>query len=174
MNEAQLHDALGELPEELLAPVDALRTRKRTPWVKWISMAACLALIVGFSTWLLPDFFGGVAMDNAGEAAPELQYGCLDDAGMAPNDCVQNSASSTGLHSFRATVLEVHDTYLLVTPKEGQPEASTAGQIEVSLPQLQQLPDIAIGDAIEIFYDGMLQETFPARATKVFRIDVLE
>ena len=73
---------------------------------------------------------------------------------------------------LRATVLEVHDSYLLVTPEGGTPESSTADKIEVSIKDRESWPIPSAGDTILIIYDGNVQETYPARITNVYRVEI--
>lgn len=71
---------------------------------------------------------------------------------------------------FRALVMEVHDQYLLVEPVNGSAERNSADRIEVSLPDQTAMPKV--GDEVTIVYDGQIQETYPARITNVYRIDI--
>ena len=75
--------------------------------------------------------------------------------------------------SFQATVLEVHDTYLLVAPAEDAWERSSADQIEVSLKDKTSWPIPQVGDTVNVFYNGELMETYPARVGKVFRVEIV-
>ena len=79
-----------------------------------------------------------------------------------PSDSVQ----------FAATVIEVHDTYLLVAP-EGGAEESSADKIEISLKDRESWPIPQIGDSVLVVYDGNIQETYPARITKVYRVEIM-
>ena len=74
---------------------------------------------------------------------------------------------------FIATVLEVHDTYLLVAPEGGTPESSSADKIEIALKYRESWPIPQVGDTVLIVYDGNLQETYPARITTVYRLEIL-
>ena len=74
---------------------------------------------------------------------------------------------------FAATILEVHDTYLLVAPESGTRESSSADKIEVSLQNLESLPTFQAGYSIMIVYDGLLQETYPARVNTVYRVEIM-
>lgn len=74
---------------------------------------------------------------------------------------------------FSARVLEVGDTALLVEPAEGSAELASADQIRVNLAEDAEvlgldggacaLADIAVGDTVEITYDGMIAESYPAQ-----------
>jgi len=49
MNPEKLHDALNQLPDDLLSAADALRQKKKAPiaWKRVVPIAACFALVLG-------------------------------------------------------------------------------------------------------------------------------
>lgn len=69
MNPEQLHDALSQLPDDLIAEVDALRrpAKKVIPWKHLVSIAACFALVLTLLTVALP-------LLNGKDAVMESQY----------------------------------------------------------------------------------------------------
>lgn len=69
MNPEQLHDALSQLPDDLIAEVDALRrpVKKTIPWKRLVPVAACFALVLGLLTIALP-------LLQQKDAATEFQY----------------------------------------------------------------------------------------------------
>ena len=73
---------------------------------------------------------------------------------------------------FVATVLEVHDTYLMVAPEGGSP-LSYADKLEVSLADLEIPPALQIGETVLIVYDGYVQEVYPPRISSAYRIERL-
>ena len=75
--------------------------------------------------------------------------------------------------SFQATVLEVHETYLLVEPGEETWERSSSDKIEVSLHDKTSWPIPQVGDTVNVFYNGELMETYPARVGKVYRVEIM-
>ena len=77
------------------------------------------------------------------------------------------------VHSFEATVLEVHETYLLVEPGEDAWERSSSDKIEVSLQDKTSWPIPQVGDTVNVLYNGELMETYPARVGKVYRVEIL-
>ena len=83
------------------------------------------------------------------------------------------AASKEDVHSFEATILEVHDTYLLVEPAEGAWERSSADKIEVSLQDKTSWPIPQVGDTVNVFYNGELMETYPARVGKLYRVEIV-
>lgn len=166
MKQTHIVDAVGELPEELIAPVARLRTKKRHTWVAWAALAACLCVALHFglsrSGWRLDmksESLAEAPQESPADTrpAPENAYGGLLDAEI-----------------FRATVLEIHEGYILVKPLEGEWELTSADKIEVSLEQVQPRPTLAVGDIVEIHYSGQIQETYPARAAGVTAVNVVE
>ena len=78
----------------------------------------------------------------------------------------------TDIPHFHAKVLEVYDRYMLV---EHLPDgkALPADQIEVPFEEITSWPIPAVGDNVEIYYDGTILETYPARLSKVHRVEIL-
>ena len=75
--------------------------------------------------------------------------------------------------SFQATVLEVHESFMLVEPAEGAWERSSADKIEVSLQDKTSWPIPQVGDTVNVFYNGELMETYPARVGKLYRVEIV-
>ena len=75
---------------------------------------------------------------------------------------------------FNATVLEIHDGYYLVNPVEGSRELSSADKIEVSMKNLDSSLEPEVGDVIEITYDGVILEVYPARLHEVYNVRVVK
>ena len=73
---------------------------------------------------------------------------------------------------FAAAVLEVHDTYLLVKP-DGVAAENMTDKIEIPLKDRESWPIPQVGDAVLVVYDGNIQETYPARITKVYRVEIM-
>lgn len=79
MTAEKFHDALSFLPADLVAAADKVRSqprRAKISWKRWVSMAACLAVIL-FGGWLLRSGFFAASsndtamqMENAKAAAP--------------------------------------------------------------------------------------------------------
>ena len=75
--------------------------------------------------------------------------------------------------SFRATVQEVNESFLLVEPVQGCPERTSADKIEVSLQGKTSWPVPQVGDAVNVVYNGDLMETYPARIGKLYRVEIV-
>lgn len=169
MNAHHIHDAIGEISEELIDPVAKLRQKKRYPVIKWVAAAACLCLLLSLPL--------GVSMRNGMKAdgavgAPEMNmehlYGGLLDEEKVSSDMVVEESI------FRAKVLEVHEAMILVEPLEGEEERRSSDKIYVSLQELEKTPEIQVGDILEIRYDGRIQETYPAQINDTYTIEVVE
>ena len=75
--------------------------------------------------------------------------------------------------SFQATVLEVNENSLLVEPVQGCPERNSADRIELSLQDKTSWPMPQVGDTVDVFYNGELMETYPARIGKLYRVEIV-
>ena len=84
MNRETLMDAIGQLPEELLASTAQLRGKKRSFPVAWVSLAACLCLVLF-----------GLHMRPAPPASPA--EGALQEPGMAMDAEVQTEFSENDI-----------------------------------------------------------------------------
>ena len=73
---------------------------------------------------------------------------------------------------FIATVLEVHDTYLMVAP-EGGSSLSYSDKVEVSLTGLEIPTNLQVGEIVLIVYDGYVQEIYPPRISSAYRLERL-
>ena len=75
---------------------------------------------------------------------------------------------------LQAKLLAIEDEHFIVEPVEGSPELNSASRIMVPMRNMAPSPEPVLGDILQIEYDGMLQETYPARITNVYRISVAE
>jgi len=84
--------------------------------------------------------------------------------------------------SFQATILENNGTYLAVQPEENSPENSSADQLHVSVSDAKLLDENDNETTIEDFlqdmkvnitYNGMIAESYPAQIHKVYEIKIL-
>ena len=169
MNERHIHDAIGEISEELIDPVAKLRQKKRYPAVKWAAVAACLCLLLSLPLgWNLRN---GIKAENA-VGAPEMNgeqlYGGLEDK-------VDGSSGTAVAPSvFQAKVLEVDDGCVLVEPLEGEDELRCSDRIYVFFGDLKNIPEIKVGDILQIQYDGTIRESYPAQIGPAYVIEVIE
>ena len=165
MNETHIHNAIGELSEDLLTSVETLRMKKRHPALQWVAAAACLCLLLG-----LPLGSGDWFAAKAENGRYDMFVGSPQENILT--DTVDDSASYVSV--LRARVLEVHDGYILVEPQKGNNESNSSDRCEVSLSKIKEVPHIKVGDIVEIAYDGMVQEVYPPRITGILSIKVIE
>lgn len=145
-----IHDALNLLPDDLLAPVDALRRKKRFPWKPIASVAACLCLCIGL--W---QFFPGAAMENAAcdkEAANGSGFtGSLEFS----TSCSTNISGKLEVYS----VAEDHITVVPVPSIELSDDwCVQMNAVTVSFENLQDIPELHPGQHIRIYYDKTEQD----------------
>lgn len=168
MNGENIMDAIGELPEDLLAPVAELRKKRNVHWIRWASLsAACLLLVLIPLYWLGGSGETADLLRNPDKEIPmeEMEYGGQFNG---------QSQETAQCCSFRATVLEVDDQCVLVRPLEGEQELLSADKIYISFQKLENAPKMEVGAKVEIFYDGMIMESYPAQITGVTDIRVIE
>lgn len=77
---------------------------------------------------------------------------------------------------FQAIVQEISEKQILVTPVEGSSELNSSDLIWVTknVVSANGVPDIKVGNTIQIVYDGLIQETYPAQINNVFAIYLVE
>ena len=80
---------------------------------------------------------------------------------------------ATAEYTFTATVLEVSETQLLVAPAEGTSEAKSSDQIYLPLEGKTSWPIPQVGDTVNVVYDGIIQELYPARIPNLYRVEIL-
>lgn len=185
-------DAITNIREDLIEEALNYQFYRHTiPWQRYLRNAACLALVVlvGFGAVRL-GFLGGFGgSDSANNTASDMAGNTYGDSA-SPESANQNSTTesptepSTGseenhgddsgpndnVSRFTGTVLEVHESYLLVKPAEGEAILSSADLIEVPIREIENLWEIEVGDEVIITYVGSIQETYPARLTEVLEI----
>lgn len=113
MTTAQLHDAIGLLPVDLIAETDCLRCRKqpRLSWQRYAAMAAAAVLVIcgGVISWrLLPGSktaaapeaaqFAAASATVANEALPGAQAPMADAAGADNGSPNLATAASLAVH----------------------------------------------------------------------------
>lgn len=159
-------DAITLLPEDLVEEAQDYAFRKSPArWRKFASLAACLMLVASLGLLAaLPKGCGGAA------PAPE----CSNSSGPPSGECAPQAPADTpadteAAFQFTAIVLEVRERGIVVTPagydSEYEIEVSTAGL---------DVPELETGDWVSITYDGMIQETYPARIAGASAVEKLE
>lgn len=136
MKSELLMEAMGYLPDDMVEKTDKLRTAKAVSWQKWVAWAACICLVLGAGSLLLPEMSGKSTNDSA-----------------APEQVLTDEVGSTSMTPLTATVTTVEEDRLTVTLADGT-------QREVSLAQLSQIPALEPGMRIELYfaYVGTMDE----------------
>ena len=83
-----------------------------------------------------------------------------------------NTNATMNLATFKAQVVKVYAESILVRPCEGSNELNSADSIHILTKNFDI--DLKSGDTIEITYDGMIAESYPAQIHNVFNIKVVE
>lgn len=79
MNRDDVIDSLGRIDDDMIRDVEALRRkRKRSAWVRWGAVAACLCLVIGLAV-LIPGFgdepqLGDIVLSD--KTTAKVTYGC--------------------------------------------------------------------------------------------------
>ncbi|HSW36606.1 MAG TPA: hypothetical protein VLH18_08400 [Candidatus Limnocylindrales bacterium] len=86
-------------------------------------------------------------------------------------------------NNFIATVLEANESSLLVEPASGSAELRSADRIIVNVRDATlvdaqgeaiTIGEISVGRQVEIYYSGVIAESYPAQIQECFRIVLLD
>lgn len=178
MREAEiLYDAITGIRETIVEEAQDYRFRKRAQWQQYVGLAACLVLVVCIGYFASHIGMGGsnAAPPNASESAGS--NGCAapgDGSDQVSGEVPDSSGDSFNQETFTAAVLEIRDGWLLVEPLEGEAIRVSADRIMVSVSGLEGLPALQAGDRVDITFDGMILESYPAQITGVEKIALAE
>lgn len=163
-----IHDALTLLPEELLAPVDALRRKKRVPWKSLTAVAACLCLVAGL-WFLLP---GAVAMDSSNGSAEHLP---ADGCGSSIFDSITQE-SECGKY-LTATVVAVHEDHIEILPGEKLPDNATVSMsyaVTVRFDRLETIPTLRQWQFVRLYFREIPEISQENAELFPYRIEIIE
>lgn len=81
-----------------------------------------------------------------------------------------------GNYYFHATVVEMDDTTITVEPSRGTWEYQSSDRIQIPASRVsgEVLGKMKTGDALYIEYNGVIQESYPARITKIYAIETID
>ena len=94
---------------------------------------------------------------------------CLAGCNDSPNTNIVNEPNNQQEEnniqevSFKAEIIEIFDNSILVKPLEGEDEMKSSDKISVSISNISVNFNFIIGQTIEITYDGMIAESYPAQ-----------
>ncbi len=171
-----LFDAITGIREDLIEWAQDYRFQRRAaPWRRYLAAAACLVLVTALGLGALRlGLFGGMGGSSGSDmAAPESADTGTPEAGGSASPG-EGNAGAVWPETFTATVLEVHEAYLLVEPAPGEAILASADRVEVPIGDLADLPAFAAGDTVSVTYAGAIQETCPARVTGVLAVALRE
>ena len=83
---------------------------------------------------------------------------------------------SNNKYYFHATVIEVYDRSIMVSPIEGASEGNSSDLISVSLTLKsgELVSGIEAGDTVRIIYSGEIMESYPAQISGAYSIEIVE
>jgi len=160
MNRKQLQDALGDLPEELIASTAQVRQKKKLIYGPWIAAAACACLVIALGAKVLPVAMNHGAVSDAVEFAPG--YSALQDMEQSKENHVDDSAHAEAVLIVR--VKQVADGHILVSLLDTEEQDLYAVPVE-------KTDGFTEGEVLRIYYDGMILETWPMQLGKIYGIE---
>ena len=176
-----LFDAITAVREDLIeAAQNYVFHKKPSAWRRYAALAACLVVVAGLGFGALRlgllGGMGGSGSNTSGAAdgaVPESSGETTSDtAGGDDTGDTGDTGDAAAETTFHATVLEVHDGWLLVEPLEGEDILASADRFMVSLADVEEIPDLEAGDEVAVTFDGMIRESYPAQITAT-RIELL-
>jgi len=77
--------------------------------------------------------------------------------------------------AFRGTGIAMAGSGIVVEPEEGSAERGMAGQISIAGKYLPSAPEPAVGDTVEVMYNGELNpDTDPAKPGEIYSVSVVK
>ena len=77
-------------------------------------------------------------------------------------------------YSFKGIIAEINENSILVEINENEEEYKSSDLIYITITdKIKDNNQFKIGDEIEIFYDGLIKESYPAQISNVFSISVV-
>lgn len=74
---------------------------------------------------------------------------------------------------MRATITEIGNGYMLVSPVEGSWELTSSDSFNIPIVNMAPSPEPVVGDIVEIEHNGVIRELYPASFSEVFSITVI-
>ena len=88
--------------------------------------------------------------------------------------CSDKPADNTTSVTFQATILEINNETMLVSPLEGSQELKSSDKFSIPMKNMEASAKPEVGDVIEIVFDGLIQELYPATLHEIYSIRVVE
>jgi hypothetical protein len=74
--------------------------------------------------------------------------------------------SNDEIHTFKATILEIYDNYVVVIPLDGEDILRSSDRISFRKVNLNEI-NVSIGDVVNIQYKGDIRESYPAQVSAI-------
>lgn len=91
--------------------------------------------------------------------------------------CLAANLCLTACHQqnavFVGTVVEVSENSLLIEPLEGEGETRSSDRITLGMSKMEDL-ELTEGDVVEITYNGIILESYPAQLDEVYSVELVE
>ena len=139
MKPETFQDAMTLLPEELLAPVDALRRKKRFPWKSVLATAACFCLVVGLAVGYSRIIAPASAEDAEENMAPAQEH------------CSQSKTDPPSL--VEVVQVEADHVYVVYAGNATGDSCALRAPIKLTFEKLPQVPDLKVGQRLHIYWD---------------------
>ena len=155
INAEHLQDAITLLPEELLAPVDALRKQKRVFWKPVAAVAASFLLVVGL--WRLQP------VQKSADKGSFLEDAAEPGDGLVENFAGSSKEHSTALYTYSLTaeITEIAEEYWIV--------ALTGGETaKVFFDNLEEYSGFCVGDEIHLCFPEEPKNLTQLYPTEIF------
>lgn len=172
MTPEKLQDAIGQLPADLIAATDRLRTASGTKviqWKRWIAMAACLVLLLGTGMVFRRNILRGMGAKTESAAAPMAPQMMMDEmaaAEAAPEAALPEPPSDVGapeiLHEEKNSAVSSGEDGLAVdhSHRFAEPEEKS-----------QEVPSGYCGNLVtRITLDGVQHDLYGADSDTVTNI----
>lgn len=75
---------------------------------------------------------------------------------------------------MQGKIIEINNGRLIVEPVEGSAELESSDSFSVPIEHMDASPEPQVGNIIEVFYDGSIEETYPAMLGTVYFVRVVE
>lgn len=170
MKGKDLLEAMSLVDDKYVDEAENKRLKRGMP-IGWLSMAACLCILIGGAMfWLQPRAGNDCApMENAA-AGGTLLEDTLSRAEQEPENSAVADDGQTQTY-FIGQVLEIYENSCLVAVTDSGSSYITVGT-EVFVPtDIEGSPELTAGDHIKVVFDGMVAETYPLQIFTVFSVD---
>ena len=142
MKQETFQDALTLLPEELLAPVDALRRRKPFSWLSLLATAACLFLVIGLAI--------GYSIIVAPASA---ENGAAPDMDNQPKQEAMGQSQQDAPSLVEVVQVEEDHIYVVTAVSNSSDSCALRAPIKITYEKLTQIPPLEVGQILKIYWE---------------------